>query len=535
MAARHLRYFPKPLLDDLVYGRWLPVVGAGMSKNAVLSSGPAVPLWTELGEKLAEDMRDYDHTDPIDAISAYAHQFGRPRLVERLFDLLRIGDAQPGDAHRAFCSMQFDIVCTTNFDFLLEKQYAHTPRLCVPLLDQDQVTTTLHPSSVALLKLHGDLNHPTRLVATEQDYDLFLERYPVVATFLSYLFLTRTVVLVGYSLDDPDFRQLWQIVAERLGNARRQAYVVCVGARPSTVARFERRGVQVINLPRGDKEIGQVYAETFDELAEHWRSNVLPRSDVVEEEPKRELAMPPDYPTRLCFFAMPMSAQPFYREHVFPLVREVGLVPVTADQVLSPGDSLVAKIDALIARAFLVVVEVSTEFTLTEARIAMRRKPAGRTFIVSEEDVSLPTDMRHATAHVRPPYAAVEDNGFLADVAHWLRDASSGAESSFANETDRLLQAKEYRAAVISAITRLEVALKRRLDIPMETRGRAMPIGHIIRLAGREELLGGHGPDEVFQWLRVRNDAVHHQAPVSPKVARQIVSAVEEIVQPLSR
>ena len=245
--------------------------------------------------------------------------------------------------------------------------------------------------------------------------------------------------------------------------------------------------------------------------------------------------MPQDYPTRLCFFAMPMSAQPFYREHVFPLVREVGLVPVTADQVLSPGDSLVAKIDALIARAFLVVVEVSTEFTLTEARIAMSRKPAGRTFIVSEEDVSLPADMRHATAHVRPPYAAVEDNGFLADVAHWLRDASSGAESSFANETDRLLQAKEYRAAVISAITRLEVALKRRLDIPMGPRGRAMPIGHIIRLAGQEELLGRHGPDEVFQWLRVRNDAVHHQAPVSPKVARQIVSAVEEIVQPLSR
>lgn len=208
---------------------------------------------------------------------------------------------------------------------------------------------------------------------------------------------------------------------------------------------------------------------------------------------------------------------------------------MTADQVLSPGDSLVAKIDALIARAFLVVVEVSTEFTLTEARIAMNRKPAGRTFIVSEEDASLPVDIQHAFAHVRPSYAAVEDSRFLADVADWLRDATSGAESGFANETDRLLQSKEYRAAVISAITRLEVALKRRLDIPMEPRRRAMPMAHIIRLAGQEELLGRHGPDEVFQWLRVRNDAVHHQAPVSAKVARQIVSAVEEIEQRLSR
>jgi len=480
-------------------------------------------------------MHDYQHTDPIDAISAYVHQFGRPRLIERLFDLLRISDAQPGDAHRAFCSMQFDLVCTTNFDFLLEKQYALTPRLCVPLIDQDQITTTQQPSSVALLKLHGDLNHPTRLVATEKDYDLFLERYPILATFLAYLFLTRTVVLVGYSLDDPDFRQLWQVVAERLGDARRQAYVLSVGARPSAVARFERRGVKVVNLPRGRKEIGQILSETFDELAEHWRTNVLPRSDVVEEEPKRELSMPQDSATRLCFFAVPTEAQPFYREHVFPLVRETGLVPVTADQVLSPGDSPVAKVDALIARAFLVVVEVSTEFTLAEARIAMRRKSAERTFIVSEQDASLPAELHRTSVQVRPPYATEEDNEFLANIADWLQNAASDAESGFAHETDRLLRAKEYRAAVISAITRLEVALKSRLDVPIHTRRRPTSIGQIIRTAGQEELLGRHSPDEVFQWLQVRNDAVHRQAPVPPRIARQIVRAVEEIVQRLSR
>ena len=336
MTTRHLKHFPKPLLNDLVNGRWLPVVGAGMSQNAALASGQTVPLWAELGKTLAEDIQDYEYTDPIDATSAYVHQFDRPRLIERLFDLLRVSDAQPGDTHRAFCTLPFDIVCTTNFDFLLEKQYALTPRLCVPLIDQDQITTNRQHSSVALLKLHGDLNHPTRLVATEQDYDLFLEQYPILATFLAYLFLTRTVVLIGYSLDDPDFRQLWQVVGERLGEARRQAYVLAVGARPSTVARFERRGVKVVNLPRSRKQIGQVLFEAFGELAEHWRTNVLPRSNVVEEEPKRELSMPQDSATRLCFFAMPTSAQPFYREHVFPLVWELGLVPVTADQVLSP-------------------------------------------------------------------------------------------------------------------------------------------------------------------------------------------------------
>ena len=33
-TATILRHFPSPILDDLVQGRWLPVVGAGMWLNA---------------------------------------------------------------------------------------------------------------------------------------------------------------------------------------------------------------------------------------------------------------------------------------------------------------------------------------------------------------------------------------------------------------------------------------------------------------------------------------------------------------------
>ena len=266
-----------------------------------------MPLWGELGRSLAQDMQDYEYDNPIDAVSAYAYQFGRPKLIERLSNSLSIGAAQPGDVHRAFCAIQFDIVCTTNFDFLLEKQYERTARLCVPLVDEDQISISQHGSSVALLKLHGDLNHPSRLVATEEDYDLFLERYPVIATFLSYLFATRTPVLIGYSLADPDFRQLWNVVGERLGNARRHAYALSVGAEPSEVARFERRGVKVINLARNRNRIGEVLAGTFAELAGYWRQNVLARSHVVEEGPLRELSLPADTSTRLCFFALPLS------------------------------------------------------------------------------------------------------------------------------------------------------------------------------------------------------------------------------------
>ena len=530
MKPKYLPRLPKPLLDDLVNGRWLPVVGAGLSKNAVLPSGRTMPDWCELGAGLAEDIPDYEYAnDPIDAVSAYAHEYGRPKLIEALYDALSIGAAQPGDVHRAFCEIQFDVVCTTNFDFLVEKQYERTPRLCVPLIDEDQISIAQHGSNVSLMKLHGDLNHPSRLVATEEDYDLFHERYPVIATYLSHLFATRTPVLIGYSLNDPDFRQLWQVVGERIGKARRHAYALSVGAGPSEVARFERRGVKLINLDRNRSKFREVLVETFAELAGYWRQNVLVRSQVVEEEPLHELLLPAETSTRLCFLALPLSAHPFYREWVFPALREAGLVPVTADQVVSPGDAVVAKVDALISRAFLVVVDASTEFTMAEARMALGRKRADRTLIVvgeeAPEPVGLPMDSRVIR---RPDLASVDMGGFLDELVEWLQHTVSRLESTV-GEPRRLLDAGEPRAAVISAITRLEVALRERMDVPFDVRRRTASIRGLIGNAHQRELLGSYPVGDVLEWLRIRNEAVHHNRRVTQSIARRIVDAVEQI------
>ena len=236
MPKKYIDSFPKPLLDDLIAGRWLPIVGAGFSRNAILPPKKQMPLWPDIGKLIGKELDDYEPSNPIDAISAYEYEFKRPKLIEKLSELLLVNEARPGDAHKSFCQMQFDLVCTTNFDFLLEKQYELITRPCTPLIDEDQLSVNLSDSSVALLKLHGDLHHPTRLIATETDYDLFLNKYPLLATFLANLLITRTAVLVGYSLDDPDFRQLWQIVGERLGRSRRIAYVITVGSKRADIA-----------------------------------------------------------------------------------------------------------------------------------------------------------------------------------------------------------------------------------------------------------------------------------------------------------
>src|SRR5665811_2456382 len=163
-----------------------------MSRNAVVTPGRQVPLWDDLGRELAAELQDYPYAGALDAVSAYAHEYGRPRMVERVADALLINEARPGDAHRAFCSILFDIVCTTNVDFLLERQYGATSRYCRPIIDEDHLAVNDRSSATSLLKLHGDVHHPARLVLTEEDYDGFLDKYPLLATYLANLLITRT-------------------------------------------------------------------------------------------------------------------------------------------------------------------------------------------------------------------------------------------------------------------------------------------------------------------------------------------------------
>ena len=540
MATRYLQFFPKPVLDDLVTGRWLPIVGAGMSLNARVSSGKRPPLWGELGRQLERDLNDFAASSPIDAISAYEHEYGRARLIERLSDILLLREAQPGDAHKEFCSIPFDLVCTTNFDFLLERQYELIPRYVYPVVDEDQLSLNAASAGTLLLKLHGDMHHPGRLILTESDYDGFLAKYPLMATYLANQLITKSAVLIGYSLDDPDFRQIWHVVSQRLGRTRRFAYAIAVGAKQSDISRFERRGVNVINLPGSRERYGEVLAATFVELRDHLREKVLSVSTVIEERPLRELLLPRDASTRLCFFSLPLELLPFYRERVFPAVEEAGFVPVTADDVVSPGDNISAKIDALIDRSHVMVVELSSAWTLAELRMAIARlknlpdEPPSKQFeliIVATNEQQIPPEAREFPVLLRQETWVAESEEFVSRLLERLRHFAPSTEALRIAEARRLLNAKEYRAAIIAAMTHMETTLRERLEKRVwEDTRRPPSMRLLIDRAIEQGIISPDDRPSIDKWTRLRNGAVHTSQPVSSREAREIVEGVLRVL-----
>lgn len=542
MSAKYLPFFPKPVLDDLVTGKWLPVIGAGMSLNAVVPTGGKMPLWGAMSKELSDELSDFTATSVLDGISAYEHEFGRARLIERLSEILLVRDAQPGNAHKEFCTIPFDIVCTTNFDFLLERQYDLTPRYVYPVVDEEQLSISAGNAGTLLLKVHGDLRHPSRLIVTEADYDGFLSTYPLLATYLSNQLITKTAVFIGYSLDDPDFRQLWHVVTERLGRTRRMAYTIAINAHAADIARFERRGVKVINLPGSREKYGEVLAATFKELREYMRDNVIAVSKVTEERPLHELLLPRSAATRLCFFSLPLELLPFYRERIFPVVEEAGFVPVTADDVVSPGDNISAKLDALIDRAAVMVAELTSSWTMAEYRMAIARikgaevdsaqRKSLRLIVVVSDSEQVPPSAQGFPLLRRPSKITNDPEGFIADLAGTLRTIAAEMGVDRQAEPHRLFEAKEYRAAVISAMTLLEGRLRERLNkVSWQQARRPLSIRPLIDYAVDQAIIPQELRPRLDSWMRIRNEVVHSSISVPRAQAAEIVNGVMQLIE----
>ena len=164
--GRYLGRLPGALRRALFAGQWLPVLGAGISATAATEDGRQPPGWAGLGKALAADVPAADPDTRSTRSPAYGQLYGRVALLERLTDLLLVNDVEPSAVHAAFARLPFDIVVTTNVDFLLEAAYQAQQRPCIPLLGESQLSTVQRPEVTHLPKFHGDLRHPDELVMT---------------------------------------------------------------------------------------------------------------------------------------------------------------------------------------------------------------------------------------------------------------------------------------------------------------------------------------------------------------------------------
>lgn len=507
---KYINKIPKPLLNDFVENKVVPFVGAGFSKNADIPQGLIMPDWNELGKLVADEIPDYDFDgNVIDTLSLYESNYSRPKLIELMLEKLHIGEIGFGSTYRAFCEVFTDIICTTNFDFLLEDTLRDIKRPFSIIATEDRLAV-FPKEETKLIKLHGDFNHPDRMVITEQDYDTYISKNQVMATFISNLFITKTMFLVGYSLDDSDFRNLWQVINSRLGNMTRPAYCLTVGAKPDKIARYARRNIKVINLPGDTKNYKHILYMFFSELKEYMYNEKVKQIKSTDDKINEQVYIP-DKSNRLCFISCSTKRISQLKNILYPPLIETAITPTRLEDVFIPGNNWMDASRTIIKKSNIIIIDISDNNpnVMYELGITFNEKP-NNIIIICEEGTTIPL---YLVDHLILKYSFDDFNkqDIISSFQTQLKEQckkildNNDISTQLFNDAIRLFEKKEYSACIISAFSELELKIKEKYDCL--TSRNSLPI--IMKDLVSKGIYDKNSYNELNNYWSIRNSIVH--------------------------
>ena len=208
------------------------------------------PLLEQIAVRLAEEM---DYTGPMElsaVAQAYEVQYKRQQLIQTIKEILRELQ-QPADAYQLLANTltPFAKIITTRFDQTIENSLRSFDKEYVSIID-DKDVASFDESLITLIKMRGDIGREDSLIITRDDLRRFLRNLPVVSDVIRAFFATKTLIFLGYQLDDPVFLDFFQEVADQLTVYRRQSYAfVTQPLADHMMTYWAEKSVQVIVEP----------------------------------------------------------------------------------------------------------------------------------------------------------------------------------------------------------------------------------------------------------------------------------------------
>ncbi len=203
--------------------------------NAVLFVGDglrqdpdASPAARQIAESLAA-LIQYDRSDR--RLSAVARDFeilqGRNALILALRQELekRKQDISPTYQRLADAILPTTKVITTRFDQAIERALDQFQKPYI-LIVRDTDLPFFDESKIALIKMQGDITQPDSLIITEDDVEAFISRLPTVSDVVRAFFATKTLIFLGYDLNDAQFKRFYRQVTRNLTAFGRRAYAI---------------------------------------------------------------------------------------------------------------------------------------------------------------------------------------------------------------------------------------------------------------------------------------------------------------------
>jgi len=234
---------PDRLIEAAKRRNLVPLVGSGISKQA----GEAFPNWRELLEYMKElalvegflkkeDGKEIeqllDRGKFLMVAETLRNCFSGDEYWSILEEKFNPSWAQPAEIHKAIFRLRPPLILTTNYDRLLEDAYAaEYGRTAFVRTYRDASIVQRYLQSSRLLKhpivfkIHGSIDDPESTVLSERDYRELIYRQPGYRILLSAIFLTRVVLMLGFSFADRELMLLLESLRESLKHLSYPDYI----------------------------------------------------------------------------------------------------------------------------------------------------------------------------------------------------------------------------------------------------------------------------------------------------------------------
>jgi SIR2-like domain len=226
------------LVDQVKAKRCTPFIGAGASAGVIPLGGPLAERLLEQEEKDSgkraplPDRRDLPKVSQYLAVTRQMGSWPKQKIAD-LISPIKPSDSSEPMVHRVLAELDLPIYLTTNYDLFMSDALARNPRKQVNIehtrwtpellasdasaFDSGYTPTAMNP---VVFHLHGSVNNPESMVASEDDYLDFLvsisrdlstsPTQPGQRTVLPLPIRTAirntTLLFIGYSLNDVNFR-----------------------------------------------------------------------------------------------------------------------------------------------------------------------------------------------------------------------------------------------------------------------------------------------------------------------------------------
>jgi len=212
--------WPSSLVQDIAARRAVIFFGAGVSMNSFASDGITKPKsWIgflkeaskTIDPKIQKNINKLiKENDLLTACDVIRRKVGHTQFVELVKNEFQNPGFTPAKIHELIWKLDVRITITPNFDNIYDILVSSRGNGTVSIKNymDDDIADALRRHERVLIKSHGTVTSPNKLIFTRTDYAKARNQHRDFYELLDSLLRTHTFLFIGCGLNDPDIRIL---------------------------------------------------------------------------------------------------------------------------------------------------------------------------------------------------------------------------------------------------------------------------------------------------------------------------------------